>query len=62
MSWPHRLTSMPPSLSSEFGAGDMFYNDTKHWSGLVSDIYVEALSINWSSVRNVMDMNAGFGG
>ncbi|KAF7816510.1 eukaryotic translation initiation factor 2 subunit alpha-like protein [Senna tora] len=40
----------------------MFYQDTKHWSQLVSDVYADGLSINWPSVRNVMDMNAGYGG
>ncbi|CAL5203028.1 unnamed protein product [Lathyrus oleraceus] len=60
-SWPNRLTSLPPSLSSESDAGDMFDKDTKHWSRIVSDIYMEA-PINWSSVRNIMDMNAGYGG
>ncbi|XP_058787615.1 probable methyltransferase PMT23 [Vicia villosa] len=59
--WPNRLTSLPPSLSSESDASDMFDKDTKHWSRIVSDIYMEA-PINWSSVRNVMDMNAGYGG
>ncbi|AES71217.2 methyltransferase PMT16, putative [Medicago truncatula] len=61
MSWPNRLTSIPPSLSSEPDASDVFNNDTKHWSRIVSDIYLEA-PVNWSSVRNIMDMNAGFGG
>ncbi|GAU50292.1 hypothetical protein TSUD_133620 [Trifolium subterraneum] len=61
VSWPNRLTSIPPSLSSEVDAGNMFDKDTKHWSRIVSDIYMEA-PINWSTVRNVMDMNAGYGG
>ncbi|KAG2406725.1 methyltransferase protein [Vigna angularis] len=26
------------------------------------DVYIDGLSINWSSVRNVMDMNAGYAG
>lgn len=60
-SWPNRLTSLPPSLSSKSDASDVFDKDTKHWSRIVSDIYMEA-PINWSSVRNVMDMNAGYGG
>ncbi|XP_052186479.1 probable methyltransferase PMT23 [Diospyros lotus] len=62
-SWPKRLTSMPPSLSSiEREAQENFNEDTKRWSALVSDVYLEGLAINWSSVRNVMDMNAGYGG
>ncbi|GFY82081.1 S-adenosyl-L-methionine-dependent methyltransferases superfamily protein [Actinidia rufa] len=43
-------------------AEEIFYDDTKHWSALVSDVYLEGLLINWSSLRNVMDMNTGFGG
>jgi len=62
MSWPQRLTSIPPSLSSEPDATEKFLKDTKHWSELVSDVYTDGLSINWSSVRNVMDMNAGYAG
>ena len=62
MPWPKRLSSKPPSLSTESGAEEMFYEDTKHWSDLVSDVYLNNLTINWSSVRNVMDMNAHYGG
>ncbi|BAT86462.1 hypothetical protein VIGAN_04411600 [Vigna angularis var. angularis] len=61
-SWPQRLTGIPPSLSSESDVTEKFLNDTKHWSELVSDVYIDGLSINWSSVRNVMDMNAGYAG
>ncbi|KAH7839644.1 hypothetical protein Vadar_006701 [Vaccinium darrowii] len=60
--WPKRLTSKPTSLSAEQEAEEIFYEDTKHWSALVSDVYLEGPAINWSSVRNVMDMNAGYGG
>lgn len=60
--WPQRLSSKPPSLSTEPDAEEMFYEDTKHWSALVSEVYLDGLAINWSSVRNVMDMNAGYGG
>ncbi|CAL8126054.1 unnamed protein product [Prunus armeniaca] len=60
--WPNRLTSKPPSLATNPEAEEMFYKDTIHWSALVSDAYVNNAAINWSSVRNVMDMNAGYGG
>ena len=62
MPWPKRLSSKPASLSTEPGAEEMFYEDTKRWSALVSDVYLNKLTINWSSVRNVMDMNAHNGG
>ncbi|OMO50040.1 putative S-adenosyl-L-methionine-dependent methyltransferase protein [Corchorus capsularis] len=60
--WPQRLTSKPPSLPSEPDAEDIFNEDTKHWAALVSDVYLDGLGINWASIRNVMDMNAGYGG
>lgn len=62
MPWPQRLTSKPPSLQSDLNTIEMFKKDTQHWSQLVSDVYVKALPINWARVRNIMDMNAGYGG
>ena len=62
MPWLKRLSSKPPSLSIESSAKEMFYEDTKHWSVLVLDVYLNDLVINWSSVRNVMDRNAHYGG
>ncbi|CAM8916812.1 unnamed protein product [Rhodiola kirilowii] len=60
--WSERLKSEPPSLSPSPNAKEDFNEDTKHWSALVSDVYLEGLSIKWSEVRNVLDMNAVFGG
>lgn len=63
--WPERLTSKPSSLSIEAYGGyteESFYEDTKNWSTLVSVTYFHSFAINWSSIRNVMDMNAAFGG
>ncbi|GMI79935.1 hypothetical protein like AT3G56080 [Hibiscus trionum] len=60
--WPQRLTSKPQSLPSEPDAENKFKEDTKHWALLVSDVYFDALAIRWASIRNVMDMNAGYGG
>ncbi|KAI3799932.1 hypothetical protein L1987_35238 [Smallanthus sonchifolius] len=34
----------------------------KHWSELVTNVYIAGLGVNWSSVSNVMDMNDGYGG
>lgn len=58
--WPQRLKTKPPTLSTE--SVENFSEDTKHWSVLVSDMYLGDLGMNWSSIRNVMDMNAGYGG
>ncbi|KZV39273.1 hypothetical protein F511_14574 [Dorcoceras hygrometricum] len=60
--WPERLSDVPPSLSSEPDAEETFKADTRHWSALISEVYLEGLAINWASVRNVMDMNAHYGG
>ncbi|KAL9164993.1 hypothetical protein ABFS82_06G141500 [Erythranthe guttata] len=60
--WPERLSDKPQSLSSEPDAEETFKGDTTHWSALVSEVYIGGLDINWSSVRNVIDMNAGYGG
>ncbi|TMX02770.1 hypothetical protein EJD97_019942 [Solanum chilense] len=60
--WPQRLNTKPLSLSLETDAEETFNQDTRHWASLVSDVYLGSLAINWSSVRNVMDMNAGYGG
>ncbi|KAK8672351.1 hypothetical protein V6N13_110723 [Hibiscus sabdariffa] len=60
--WPQRLTSKPQSLPSQPDAENIFKEDTKHWASLISDVYFDALAIRWASVRNVMDMNAGYGG
>lgn len=58
--WPKRLVSgKPQSISVE---AETLKKDTEKWSAIVSDVYLEQLAVNWSSVRNVMDMNAGFGG
>ncbi|XP_047319556.1 probable methyltransferase PMT23 [Impatiens glandulifera] len=57
--WPERLNSKPHSLPAE---SNTFDDDSKQWSGIVYDIYLDNLGIKWSSVRNVIDMKAGYGG
>lgn len=56
--WLYRLNNLPLSLSSKPDSGDAFYEDTTNWPVLVSDIYLNAVAVNWSSVRHIMDMNA----
>lgn len=60
--WPERLKRKPASLTSEPEGEEIFNEDTRHWSSLVSEVYLGGLQINWTRVRNVMDMNAGYGG
>ncbi|XP_051143642.1 probable methyltransferase PMT23 [Andrographis paniculata] len=60
--WPKRLTEQPRSLPAQPDAAEAFRGVTRHWSALVSEVYQGGIDVNWSSVRNVMDMNAGYGG
>lgn len=60
--WPERLTDTPVSLLAEQSSEESFREDTKLWSGIISDIYLNGLAINWTKIHNVMDMNAGYGG
>ncbi|KAH9662936.1 putative methyltransferase PMT27 [Citrus sinensis] len=66
--WPHRLQRPPYWLnSSQMGiygrpAPQDFTRDYKHWRYVVSTSYMSGLGINWSNVRNVMDMRAVYGG
>ena len=66
--WPERLESTPrwlkTSKKSLFGkpADDEMVMDTEHWRRVVSNSYLTGLGIDWGHIRNVMDMNARFGG
>lgn len=59
--WPKRLKDKPRSLS-EPDTEERYREDTTHWSALFSEVYLEGVGINWSNLRNVMDMNARHGG
>ncbi|XVF61049.1 hypothetical protein PTKIN_Ptkin08bG0097700 [Pterospermum kingtungense] len=66
--WPARLEKYPYwLLSSQVGvygkaAPEDFSADYEHWKRVVTNSYVNGLGIKWSSVRNVMDMRAVYGG
>ncbi|KAF7019716.1 unnamed protein product [Triticum aestivum] len=66
--WPLRVERPPYWLkSSETGvygkpAPEDFQADYEHWKRVISNSYMEGLGIDWSSVRNVMDMKAVYGG
>lgn len=67
--WPQRLAEVPYWLkkSSKIGvygkqASDDFQTDYEHWKRAVSKSYLNGLGIDWSTVRNVMDMRAVYGG
>lgn len=66
--WPRRLRTPPHWLnSSKLGvygkpAPDDFTADYEHWKRVVSRSYLAGLGIEWSKVRNAMDMRAVYGG
>ncbi|XP_021301189.1 probable methyltransferase PMT26 [Herrania umbratica] len=66
--WPARLEKSPYwLLSSQVGvygkaAPEDFVADHEHWKRVVTKSYINGMGINWSSVRNVMDMRAVYGG
>ncbi|KAJ9566989.1 hypothetical protein OSB04_002955 [Centaurea solstitialis] len=66
--WPQRLESPPYWLkSTEVGvygnpAPEDFTADYEHWKHVVSKSYLNGLGIDWSSIRNVMDMRSIYGG
>ncbi|XP_021284327.1 probable methyltransferase PMT24 [Herrania umbratica] len=65
--WPKRLEQPPYWLNSQVGvygkaAQEDFTADYNHWKTVVSQSYLNGMGIKWSSVRNVMDMKAVYGG
>uniref|UniRef100_A0A0C9RLG6 Methyltransferase n=1 Tax=Wollemia nobilis TaxID=56998 RepID=A0A0C9RLG6_9CONI len=61
--WPERLNEPPPRGSRTKNFEDIFKADTRRWGRRVS-YYKKTLNLKLgsSTVRNIMDMNAGFGG
>lgn len=66
--WSARLEKPPYwLLSSQVGvygkaAPEDFSSDYEHWKHVVTKSYLTEMEINWSKVRNVMDMNSIYGG
>lgn len=66
--WPQRLEKTPfwidGSKVGVYGkpANEDFEADNAHWKRVVSKSYVNGMGIDWSKVRNVMDMRAVYGG
>ncbi|CAH9092176.1 unnamed protein product [Cuscuta epithymum] len=66
--WPARLDKFPYWLArSQTGvygnpAPDDFVLDHQHWKRVVTKSYWNGMGIDWSAVRNVMDMRAIYGG
>ncbi|XP_073526216.1 LOW QUALITY PROTEIN: uncharacterized protein [Phyllobates terribilis] len=66
--WPERLKTPPYWLNkTQLGiygkpAPQDFIADYKHWKYVMNTTYRTSLGINWSDVRNVIDMRAVYGG
>ncbi|KAG0559053.1 hypothetical protein KC19_10G075100 [Ceratodon purpureus] len=66
--WPLRVESTPSWLSTAdkgiYGkpVTEDFRSDTEHWKRIIEKSYLQGLGIQWGSIRNVMDMKAGYGG
>ncbi|KAL2339715.1 hypothetical protein Fmac_007655 [Flemingia macrophylla] len=65
--WPVRLEKPPYWIDSQAGvygraASVEFTADYKHWKNVFVHSYLNGVGIDWSSVRNVMDMRAVYGG
>lgn len=66
--WPDRVQK-PPCWLNKSHTGfyskpspNDFKADYKHWKQVISKSYMSNLGINWSNIRNVMDMRAVYGG
>uniref|UniRef100_A0ACD5UI78 Uncharacterized protein n=1 Tax=Avena sativa TaxID=4498 RepID=A0ACD5UI78_AVESA len=66
--WPRRVR-VPPnwlnsSLAGVYGkpAPEDFAADYQHWRRVMEKSYLNGLGVDWSRVRNVMDMRAAYGG
>ena len=66
--WPRRVRAPPYWLNgSQAGvygkpAPEDFTVDYDHWWRVVDGSYLNGLGIDWSRVRNLMDMRAAYGG
>ncbi|XP_061358113.1 probable methyltransferase PMT28 [Gastrolobium bilobum] len=56
--WPKRLESYPDWVNNK----EKLVADTNHWNDIVNKSYLNGMGINWTSIRNVMDMKAIYGG
>lgn len=66
--WPQRLEKTPYWMSSSqigvYGkpAPEDFIADYEHWKRVVHNSYINGMGIDWSTIRNVMDMKTVYGG
>lgn len=56
--WPKRLETYPDWMNNK----EKLIADTNHWNAIVNKSYLNGMGINWTSIRNVMDMKSIYGG
>lgn len=56
--WPKRLEHLPDWLNNK----EKLTADTEHWKAIVDKSYLTGMGIDWSSIRNVLDMKSIYGG
>ncbi|PHT84816.1 putative methyltransferase PMT28 [Capsicum annuum] len=56
--WPKRLETFPDWMNNR----EKLIADSEHWKAIVDNSYLVGLGIDWSKIRNVMDMKAINGG
>lgn len=56
--WPKRLITFPDWVNNR----EKLIAESEHWKAIVNNSYITGMGIDWSSIRNVMDMKAINGG
>lgn len=56
--WPKRLATFPEWINNK----EKLIADSDHWKSIVTKSYLIGMGIDWSKIRNVMDMKAINGG
>lgn len=56
--WPKRLHTFPDWMNNR----EKLIADSEHWKAIVNNSYLVGMGIDWSTIRNVMDMKAISGG
>ncbi|CAI9116755.1 OLC1v1017993C4 [Oldenlandia corymbosa var. corymbosa] len=56
--WPKRLESFPDWINNK----EKLIAENEHWKSIVNNSYLNGMGINWTTVRNVMDMKTIYGG
>ncbi|KAJ3670065.1 hypothetical protein LUZ60_010389 [Juncus effusus] len=57
--WPSRLEIFPDWLAD---SKEKLNSDLHHWRSVVRKSYLNGLGVDWSTVRNVLDMKSIYGG